>query len=355
MRTAIATCSVAFLLGGVSTVAVAQTTRPAAAAPASVAQPQAPVTATTTLTAPDSTAADAGFAADGLAAAPEPRDRYEKLNRGIWGFNQFIDRIILKPVSSGYRAVIPRVARRGITRVFNNLGEPWSFVNNMLQAKPKRALRNLRRFVVNTTIGVGGLADHATKIGIRPAPEDFGQTLAAWGIKNSAYVVLPVFGPSTVRDGIGTGVAFVADPYQIALNQTDLSLWTKRGIGIVSLVNARANLTESGADSFLASSLDPYAAARSAFWQRRTAALANQDDGPAIGANATNSSAAAPISSPAPAGDIAPDPFLADDPGTDPATGATPPADATVPQSGAAAIKPQPIAWNRPASTYVVN
>ncbi|MFD1952551.1 MlaA family lipoprotein [Sphingomonas arantia] len=327
MRTTVAACSVALLLSGVSPAAMAQPARPVAA-PTSAASPQTPQSPATTpapqgaTPAPDAATPDAGFAADGLAdAAPEPRDRYEKLNRGIWGFNQLIDRIILKPVSSGYRAIIPRVARRGITRVFNNLGEPWSFVNNMLQAKPKRALLNLRRFVVNTTIGVGGLADHATKIGIRPAPEDFGQTLAVWGIKSSAYVVLPVFGPSTVRDGIGTGVAFVADPYQIAINQSDLSLWTKRGIGIVSLVNARANLTESGADSFLQSSLDPYAAARSAFWQRRTAAIANQDAGPAINANATNSSAANPTTGPVTDAAIAPDPFITDDA---PAPDATP-------------------------------
>ncbi|WP_076072834.1 VacJ family lipoprotein [Sphingomonas montana] len=312
MRNVVAACSVAILLGGASTAALAQSAPPPRTSAAPVTTAPVPTAPVPTATAPapaappadvpadpfmaDPATVDPGFVTDGLAdAPPEPRDRYEKLNRGIWGFNQLVDRIILKPVSTGYRTVIPRVARRGITRVFSNLGEPWSFVNNLLQAKPKRALNNLKRFVVNTTIGVGGLADHATKIGIAARPEDFGQTLAVWGVKSSAYVVLPLFGPSTVRDGVGTGVAFVADPYQIALNQSNLSVWTKRGVAALSLVNARAGLTESGADGFLQASLDPYAAARSAFRQRRAAAIANQETAPAVETDATNSNAASPM------------------------------------------------------------
>ena len=320
----------------------------------------------------DAAAADDAILSDGLAdIAPEPRDRYEKVNRGLWGFNQAIDRILLKPISSGYRAIVPRIARRGISRVFNNLSEPWSFVNNMLQGKPKRALNNLGRFVINTTIGIGGLADHASGMGIAPRPEDFGQTLAVWGVKSSAYVVLPVFGPSTVRDGIGTGVAFVADPYQIALNQSDLSLWTKRGIGVLSVVSARAGLTESGADAFLQSSLDPYAAARSAFLQRRAAAIANRTDDDGIDAGMTDSTAADPMTAIAvpdattdAAADVVPDaaaaPSTMPDVTPDPQPAApTPPADTSPADTSPAAapvaesITPTVAAWNPHGSTAV--
>ncbi|HEX8447748.1 MAG TPA: VacJ family lipoprotein [Sphingomonas sp.] len=322
-----ATVCVAALLGG-NGAAQAQTP---ASPPVSAPTPAQPGP---TSPAPTAAAAEPGFLTDGLGdPAPEPRDRYEKLNRGIWDFNQVVDRILLKPVSSGYRKIVPRILRSGISHVFNNLGEPWSFVNNLLQGKPKRALNNLGRFVVNTTIGVGGLVDHASKIGIAPRPEDFGQTLAVWGVKSSAYVVLPVLGPSTVRDGVGTGVSFVADPYQIALNQSDLSVWTKRGIAALSVVSIRADLTESGADEFLASSLDPYASARSAFLQRRAAAIANQEDdalddaGPGMGA---------------------------DTGGTDPAI-ADPSTSTTAPETPAAAPASEPQAPPTPTPSAIAN
>ncbi|MDX3885232.1 MULTISPECIES: MlaA family lipoprotein [Sphingomonas] len=209
--------------------------------------------------------------------ASGPRDPLEGFNRAVWGFNQTLDKVAMKPVSTVYRTITPRAARRGILHVFDNLTEPWSFVNNLLQGKPGRAVNNLGRFVVNTTIGVGGLADHATGLGIKPAPEDFGQTLAAWGVKSSTYIVLPLFGPSTIRDGIGTGVGMFADPVNICLREcTDLS-WTERMIpDVVNLVSIRANLTETGADTLLNTSLDPYATARSAYFQRRAAEIADQ-------------------------------------------------------------------------------
>lgn len=352
MRLLATVCTAAFLAASAtaqgpvpSPLAATPVTAPPAADAASGAAPTEP-----------------GFLTDGITDLPaEPRDRYEKLNRGFWGFNQFVDRILLKPVSSGYRAVIPGVARRGISRVFNNLSEPWSFVNNLLQGKPGRALDNLGRFVINSTIGIGGLADHATGMGIPARPEDFGQTLAVWGVKSSAYLVLPVLGPSTVRDGIGTGVAFVADPYQIAINQTDLSVWTKRGIAALSVVSIRADLTESGADAFLQSSLDPYAAARSAFLQRRAAAIANAgDDDDGNETNATDSTAASPMTGiTAPNATATPD--VPQDPAATPAPDAGAP-NASVPAAETPAEAPKPVAdsgtptimaWNQPRLAYV--
>lgn len=210
------------------------------------------------------------------------RDPLQGFNRAMWGLNRGVDTVLLKPVSTVYRTITPRPARSGISHIFSNLTEPWSFVNNLLQGKPKRAIRNLGRFVVNTTIGVGGLADHATKIGIPAAPEDFGQTLATWGFKNSPYLVLPILGPSTIRDGVGSGVAFFADPVNVCLREKGCihaSTTERYAITGAQIVSTRAELTESGADTLLAGSLDSYATARSAYLQRRRAMIADEDGG----------------------------------------------------------------------------
>ncbi len=210
------------------------------------------------------------------------RDPLEGFNRTMWGVNQGVDKVVLKPVSSVYRAVTPAPARRGLSRVFANLSEPWSMINNLLQGKPGRAARNLGRFVVNTTVGVGGLADHATKIGIAPAPEDFGQTMAAWGMNAGPYLVLPILGPSTLRDGIGSGVAFGADPYRVCMNECGVLDNTGRLVVTGSqIVIARSDMTDAGADKLLDTSADPYATARSAYLQRRRAAILNQEEGAA--------------------------------------------------------------------------
>lgn len=222
----------------------------------------------------------AGCATTQNAGPQAERDPLEGFNRAVWGFNQGVDKVVLKPVSTVYRTVTPRPVRRGILHIFDNLSEPWSFINNLLQGKPGRAMNNLGRFVINTTIGVGGLADHATGLGLKKAPEDFGQTLAAWGVKSSTYVVLPLLGPSTIRDGVGTGVGMFADPVNVCLREcTDLSAterWIPTGVEFIAV---RADLTESGADTLLDTSLDPYATARSAFLQRRAAEIADQDTG----------------------------------------------------------------------------
>lgn len=205
------------------------------------------------------------------------RDPNEGFNRGVWEFNEAIDTVAIRPVSEVYRTVTPRPARRGLSRILANLTEPWSFVNNLLQGKPDRALRNLGRFVVNTTIGVGGLADHATGLGIEEAPEDFGQTLAEWGVGDGGYFVNPLLGPSTARDTVGSLVGLVANPTSLIFDQAlNLTNTEQTAIRAVELVNTRANLTESGYDDFLESSADPYAAARSAFFQTRDAAIADE-------------------------------------------------------------------------------
>jgi len=252
-------------------------------ATAASAQQPAPGAAGATLTPEQQDAALAqATAAD--AAEPAPvRDPLEGFNRAVWKINMGLDKVIVRPVSSVYRAAAPRPVRRGLTHVLANLSEPWSFVNGLLQGKPKRAFNSLGRFVVNTTIGVVGLGDPASRMGMKPTPEDFGQTLASWGIKSSTYLVLPLLGPSTIRDGVGTGVAFYGDPYRIALQESGLTRTQRYGINAFEVVSARANLTDAGGDTFLKTSLDSYAAARSAYLQRRQAAILDQDNDAAFG------------------------------------------------------------------------
>ena len=206
------------------------------------------------------------------------RDPHEGFNRDMWAVNQGIDTVAVRPVTEVYRFITPQPARRGISNVFRNLTEPWSFINNLLQGRPDRAIRNLGRFIINSTIGVGGLADHATDLGIAPADEDFGQTLAVWGVGDGGYVMNPFLGPSTQRDTFGTIVDFVANPVTIffdrALNLTNTEQWAIRGMGIIS---TRSDLIDAGVDDFLDSSADPYAASRAAFFQQREAAILNYD------------------------------------------------------------------------------
>ena len=287
------------------------------------------------------------------------KDPLEKVNRGIWAVDMAADKVIMRPAAKVYRAVTPAPARRGISNAFANLTEPWSFINNVLQGHPKRALRNLGRFAVNSTIGIGGLIDHASKMGMPAAYEDFGQTMAVWGFNAGPYVVLPIFGPSTMRDAVGQGVAAYADPVGIAINDAHVNVWYKRGFVAAQVISGRSDLTESGGDAFLQSSLDPYAAARSAYLQRRGAAIVDQgeDSDDAFPGNTQ------PVaeSVPTPAGDAATSPAApgaalpesaAPMPGDEPAAAPAAPADASLPQSAAPmpGDDPAPSADGKPQS-----
>jgi phospholipid-binding lipoprotein MlaA len=229
----------------------------------------------------------------GCATAPgeerlAERDPLEKLNRGVWGFNRAVDQVAIKPATTAYQTVTPPPARRGLSRILANLSEPFSMINNVLQGKPDRALRNFERFAVNSTIGVGGLADHASSFGIASADEDFGQTLARWGVNGGPYIVLPILGPSTLRDGVGSGVAQLANPYRIGLRHVGLTHMQGRGVTAGELVVRRSDVMASGTDAFLKTSLDPYAAARSAYLQRRHAEVRDEEE---VGASAADDAA----------------------------------------------------------------
>lgn len=216
-------------------------------------------------------AAVAGCATKPGNMAEAYRDPYEKFNRKVYALNKGLDRYALLPGAKVYRASVPAAARRAVSGGFSNLDEPMSFINAGLQAKPKAAGRTLARFLVNTIFGVAGIVDVATDWGLREQKEDYGQTLAMWGFKSGPYLMLPFFGPSTLRDGVGLGVEFAGgDPVPYVRNR--ITRWrftnTIEEFGLKA-INLRSTLIDAGADSVLAGSLDEYATVRSAYLQRR--------------------------------------------------------------------------------------
>lgn len=206
-----------------------------------------------------------------------PGDPYEGFNRKMWKLDEGLDKAVMRPVAKGYIAVMPHPVRHGLSNMLENVTEPFSFINGMLQGKPKRALNSLGRFVINTTVGIGGVMDVAGRNGYHKTPEDLGQTFAVWGAKKSTYLVLPLYGPTTIRDGIGTVAAQWVDPYRIVIRK-ELSFWPATGLTAFEFVDARANLIDSGADSLLDSSADSYAVARSAYLQHRQAQIEDRDE-----------------------------------------------------------------------------
>ncbi len=174
-----------------------------------------------------------------FADESELQDPWEGFNRGVFNFNESLDRAILKPVAQGYRFIMPDVAEQGVSNFFDNLRDVVTFFNNVLQLKPVEATQDLSRVLINTTIGIGGLFDVATAMNIPKNDEDFGQTLGAWGVESGPYLVLPLFGPSTVRDGVG----IIPDMYLDPLNQVE-SDELRYGLKVLKVVDKRASLLD---------------------------------------------------------------------------------------------------------------
>ena len=145
---------------------------------------------------------EAAPADDGAPVRPA-YDPWEPLNRRIHAFNNVVDRAVAKPLASAYVAVVPQPMRLGVTNFFDNLSSPRTFVNQLLQGRPRHAFQTLGRFVVNSTLGIGGIFDPASDLKMKRRSEDFGQTLGIWGWRSSRYVELPLFGPRTLRDALG--------------------------------------------------------------------------------------------------------------------------------------------------------
>jgi phospholipid-binding lipoprotein MlaA len=193
----------------------------------------------------------------------DPSDPLETFNRVMYRFNDDLDTAVMKPLARGYNAIMPAPVNRGVTNFFSNLGDVSSAVNNLLQLKLGRVVTDVGRVVVNSTVGVAGFMDVASNMDLPKYGEDFGQTLGTWGINPGPYLVLPVLGPSSVRDGVGLVAEWYLDPVNYI--EDDTVRWTVKGLNIV---DTRADLLDASR-VLEAAALDPYAFVRDAYLQRR--------------------------------------------------------------------------------------
>jgi phospholipid-binding lipoprotein MlaA len=192
----------------------------------------------------------------------DPRDRLERYNRAVFSFNQTLDRTVARPIAVGYTQITPRPVRQGVSNFLANLSYPVVMVNDLLQAKPVTFARDTARFIVNTTVGIGGLFDPATRWGLEVNNEDLGQTFGRWGVPPVAFLMLPILGPTTIRDGIGRVGDYFSQPRTYIADSN-----VRLGLTALDLVDTRAVLLD--ADAVLNSAFDPYAFVRNAYLQRR--------------------------------------------------------------------------------------
>jgi phospholipid-binding lipoprotein MlaA len=248
---------------------------------------------------------------------PTPGDPFESANRTVFKFNDAVDHAVLKPVAQGYNWLLPQFARSVVTNFFGNFGDAYTMVNDYLQGKGTDGTEDLMRVAMNTVFGVGGLFDFASQAGLPKHYQDFGLTLGHYGVQQGPYLVIPLLGPSTVRDGTGLVVDYFADP----IGYIDPT-WVATTLYGVRLINTRASLI--GASDLLSdAALDKYSFVRGGYLQRRQYEI----DG---------SSAAAPV-------------YQDVGESTGAATGA-----AVAPASGAAAVAPAASAAAAPAASAAV-
>ncbi len=196
-------------------------------------------------------------------------DPLEVPNRAMFEVNHGLDTFLIKPIAQGYRYITPEIVRAHIGNVSDNLYEPVSSVNAFLQGDFQQGSRNLFRFLINSTVGLGGLNDVASEAGLPAHYEDFGQTLAVWGVESGPYIVLPLFGPSNLRDTTGIVADTFASPSTYVFN-----FWTNFGIDAGQALVERERLLDP-VDDIYATSLDPYASFKSIYEQRRAADIEN--------------------------------------------------------------------------------
>jgi phospholipid-binding lipoprotein MlaA len=204
-----------------------------------------------------------GCASTGATQAKNPRDPWEGMNRGLYKFNDAVDRATLKPVARGYKKVTPEWFRRGVGNFFSNLQYPATIINQLLQGKPKLAARDTGRLLTNTLLGFGGILDPASRVGLEKNDEDLGQTLGAWGVPSGPYIMLPFLGPTTVRDAPSSFAEFFIDPLTYADVKWEV-LWGARALDVVDVRAQYLSL-----DPVIERSYDPYAFVRNSWLQRR--------------------------------------------------------------------------------------
>jgi phospholipid-binding lipoprotein MlaA len=201
-------------------------------------------------------------------AKPRTDDRLEKFNRQVYAFNDAVDKAVIRPVAVGYRKVTNPPVRRSVSDFFTNIRMPITVANDLLQARPKQALQSTGRFLVNLTLGLGGFFDPASQLGIPLEDNDFGVTLARWGVPDGDYLVLPLIGPTTVRDVWRMPVdSYFFDPLSIYARNHDYKYGQQFLPQMMYLVTLRSRGID--AESFLQSAYDPYVFMRDAYRQRR--------------------------------------------------------------------------------------
>jgi len=205
-----------------------------------------------------------GCASIPAGVEPSPRDPWEPFNRSVFEFNEGLDKYLLKPVVAAYRFILPQIVRDGIYNFFSNYSDIYTALQNLLQGKPDLAFNDLMRVAVNTIFGLGGLMDVATPGGLPKHKEDWGQTFGVWGLPSGPYVVLPFFGPSTIRDTFGTAADLETD--YLFKYIPDVGL--RNSITGLRVINARNTFYEAG-DLLDGAALDKYSFIRDAYLQRR--------------------------------------------------------------------------------------
>lgn len=201
-----------------------------------------------------------------------PQDPWESWNRGVYKFNDKLDRAVAKPVATAYVKHVPQPMRTGVSNFFDNLRTPGVMVNDALQGKLLAAGNDLGRFLLNTTVGIGGLLDPATAAGLNKNNEDFGQTLGKWGVHPGPFVELPLVGPSDLRDAPSR----VVDAYLVPTTYWPRNDWVKYGLYVPYFVDVRASLLP--LDDTLKNTFDPYAFVRDAYLQRRAYLVSDGKD-----------------------------------------------------------------------------
>ena len=202
-------------------------------------------------------------------------DPFEPVNRAIFSFNNVADRIVLEPIAKGYKK-LPSPLQSGINNFLSNLRAPLVVVNQLLQGQADNAIQSSGRFIVNSTVGVFGLFDVAEKIGLEEKEEDYGQTLATWGVGDGFYIVLPLFGPSNLRDTTGMVLTMMTDPIN-AYAVSEGEAWLVPMRTAANAVDQRSQIIDE-VNALRDNSVDYYAAVRSSYYQNRNAAINNVDD-----------------------------------------------------------------------------
>ncbi len=213
----------------------------------------------------------------GGVADDTQNDPLEPLNRRVFAVNQAVDRTVIKPVAKAYRSALPEVVRDRVRSFIDNLTEPLTFANDLLQGRGEAAGITGRRFIINSTWGIGGLFDKAAEVGMQQQSGDFGQTLYAWGVGDGPFLMLPLFGPTNLRDALGTGVDAYASPFG-RIGSTSTRREVSGAVGVTDGIDLRSRNIET-LETIEANAIDFYAYLRSVWRQNRQATLREAREG----------------------------------------------------------------------------